>query len=82
MLLRGTTLAALLAAARALDCVTENSPFAESRFLDAKGTTCKPGKYLCGDTSEYAYCFGPYDKHQADELRQYITHPVPQILGL
>ena len=51
-------LASLLAAAHALDCETENSPFAESRFLDDKGTTCPPGKYLCGDTSQYAYCFG------------------------
>jgi hypothetical protein len=47
----------LLAAAWALDCETENSPFGVSRFLDANGTTCGVGKYLCGDTREYAYCF-------------------------
>lgn len=47
----------LLAAAAALDCETENSPFGVSRFLDANGTTCGVGKYLCGDTREYAYCF-------------------------
>lgn len=40
-----------------MDCETENSPFGVSRFLDANGTTCGAGKYLCGDTREYAYCF-------------------------
>ena len=59
-------LASLLAAAHALDCETDNSPFAESRFLDDKGTTCPPGKYLCGDTSQYAYCFGEYKEKMAD----------------
>ena len=64
--MRATALASLLAAAHALDCETDNSPFAESRFVDDKGTTCPPGKYLCGDTSEHAYCFGEYKEKMAD----------------
>jgi hypothetical protein len=64
--MKATALASLLAAAHALDCETDNSPFAESRFVDDKGTTCPPGKYLCGDTSEHAYCFGDYKEKMAD----------------
>ena len=66
MIMKATALASLLAAAHALDCESDNSPFAESRFVDDKGTTCAPGKYLCGDTSEHAYCFGDYKEKMAD----------------